>query len=363
MSASQDSPARQLPPKPDLGQLKNQARDLLNAHRDGAPEACQRFQASLQRLSKASNREILESKVSLRDAQSVLAREYGFSSWAKLKDHVEDLPARQGARQEILQAVSERPEDVGRALRAIQGDAQLVGPLLVALGQQTTAQMMRYLSDSGIELVTQAIAGLKQVTPKAQDRALEAFVQRLRGGEPVDQDSGDSEYRDFLQGALELAVGRPRAIKYLDRQGVPANRKSKPRLTKQYLAMKRGLKKRLQSTPSSGLDLEEIRDVMVKMADIARTEGILALEEYFDAPTKVEGLFCTGMRLAIDGTEPAQLADMLEIQKNAIVSSLDTRCKMITAGVMAIQEGVNPRVVDQKLASFSTTIESPPFGP
>ncbi|MDP6038487.1 MAG: hypothetical protein QGG64_08050 [Candidatus Latescibacteria bacterium] len=259
---------------------------------------------------------------------------------------------------------SERPDDVGRAVRAIQGDPQQVGPLMVALGQDTTAGLMRYLTDSGIEMVTQAIAGLKQATQEAQDRALEAFALQLREGEPAVQDAGDSDYRDFAQGALEQAVGRRRATQILDRQGIPVNKEAKPKLAKQYLAMKRGLKKKLQDTPSSQMDLDEIRDVMVKMGEIARVEGILALEEdFFGESTKIEGLFCAGMRLAIDGAERALLADMLEVQKDAMVHSFETRCKMIISGVMAIRDEVNPRVIDQKLVSFYTTIESPPLGP
>ena len=351
MSATERPPARLLPPRPNIEQLKNQARDLLNAHRSGAAEISTRFRASLPRLSEASEQSILQAKITLRDAQSVIAREYGFSSWAKLKVHVEGLPVQPDARQEILQALAERPKDVGRAIRAIQGDAQQVAPLLVALGQETTAEMMRWLSDTGIEMVTQAIACLEQVTPEEQSRALETFAQRLTGEEPTAQDSGDSKYRDFVQGALELAVGRPEAIKYLDRQGIPANKESKPKLTKQYLTMKRGLDKRLQST-SSTTDLDEIRALIVDMAQVVRAEGILALEDYFRDPTEIEGLLCEGMRLAIDGTEPPLLEDMLETRKKALVHSFETRCDMIIAGVMALRRGVPWRVVDQKLASF-----------
>jgi hypothetical protein len=352
MSESERLPSRQLPPKPNIEQLKNQARDLLNAHRSGAAEVCTRFRASLTRLSEASEQSILQAKITLRDAQSVIAREYGFSSWAKLKGHVEELQALPDAKDRILQALSEQPEVVGKALRAIQGDPRQIGPLLIALGQETAAEMMRWLGDSGIEMVTQAIAGLERVTPEEQSRALEAFAQRLRRGEPEDQDSVESEYKDFLQGALELAVGRPRAIEYLDQQGVPANTDSKPRLTKQYLTMKRGLGKRLRNTSASSTDLDGIRALMVDLAQVVRAEGILALEEFFSDPSQIDELLCTGMQLAIDGTEPEQLTEMLENRKNARVHRVETRCDMMITGIVAIRQDVPWRVVDQKLASF-----------
>ena len=365
MSASQESSSRQLPPKPSFEQLKNQARDLLKAHRAGASEACERIQASLGRLSNASDSEIRGARLTLRDAQAVVAREYGFASWAKLKIHVEGLQDQGSLRGEIRKVMSERPEDGARVVRSMHGNPQQVGTLMIALGQDTTAELLRYLNDSEIEMVTQAIAGLTQMSPEAQDRAMEAFAQRLEAGEPPDQDPAGPAYGEFILGALDQVVGRRRATQILERQGIPVmeEAKKKPRLSKQYLAMKRGLGKKLKATPSARMDLDEIRDVMVKMGEIARAEGVLALEEFFKSPTDIEGLFCTGMRLAIDGTERAQLADMLEIQKTAMVNSLETRCKMIISGVMAIRDGVNPRVIDQKMVSFCTTTESPPLGP
>ena len=53
--------AKQLPPRPNLDQLKRQAKELLQAGK----------------------------AVALHEAQTVIAREYGFASWNKLRDHVE----------------------------------------------------------------------------------------------------------------------------------------------------------------------------------------------------------------------------------------------------------------------------------
>ncbi|MDP6775904.1 MAG: hypothetical protein QGI83_03970 [Candidatus Latescibacteria bacterium] len=366
MSSSPVSSPRRLPSKPNLEQLKNQAKDLRDAHRAGSSEAYQRIRASLRRLSGASDSNIRDARFTLRDAQSVVAREYGFTSWAKLKAHVEGSGTQDDARAHILEMVSESPEAVARAILSMQGDPQQVGTLMVALGQDTTAELLRYMNDRDLEWVTQAIAVLEEKGAAVQHRALAAFVQRLAEGEPSSQDQAASAYGDFVLGALDRVVGRRRASQILERQGISVKEETKqrkPKLTKQYLAMKRGLARKLKTTPSTRMDLDEIRQVMVQMGEIARAEGILALEDYFKSPTDIEGLFCNGMRLAIDGTERAQLADMLEIQKNAMVSSLDTRCQMIIAGVMAIQDGVNPRIIDQKMVSFRTTTESPPIGP
>ena len=79
---------KQLPHYPHPEHLKKQAKQLLKAQRAGNLQACQRFQAALPRLAHAAVEEVREAKISLREAQHVLAREYGFASWKALTDIV-----------------------------------------------------------------------------------------------------------------------------------------------------------------------------------------------------------------------------------------------------------------------------------
>lgn len=73
----------QLPPQPHLDVLKKQARQLLNDHQAGQPEAVSRVQAVLADLPPSA-----AEGFTLRHAQQVLAREYGFTSWKAMADHV-----------------------------------------------------------------------------------------------------------------------------------------------------------------------------------------------------------------------------------------------------------------------------------
>jgi ankyrin repeat protein len=82
-------PARSLPLRPSLDQLKIQARELHQEHRDGQPSAAARIAAHHPRFSAQPPQAILEATFALADAQLVVAREYGFESWTKLKHHVE----------------------------------------------------------------------------------------------------------------------------------------------------------------------------------------------------------------------------------------------------------------------------------
>lgn len=77
--------SKSLGPRPHPDHLREQAKDLLTAHRNGDPDALVRFQQGLP----APKPEML----ALHDAQSVIAREYGFASWTRLLRHVEELRA------------------------------------------------------------------------------------------------------------------------------------------------------------------------------------------------------------------------------------------------------------------------------
>ncbi len=78
-----------LPSRPDLDQLKKQAKELLAGYRRSTPEAIDRFRASLPAAAGLDHAAIAQLHLRLRDAQSCLAREYGFGSWADLKAFVE----------------------------------------------------------------------------------------------------------------------------------------------------------------------------------------------------------------------------------------------------------------------------------
>jgi hypothetical protein len=72
----------ELPQNPNLEHLKKQAKALLNDFRENEPQAIERF-----------NSLRLKDAPQLSDAQYLIARQYGFNNWSKLKEHVEALAA------------------------------------------------------------------------------------------------------------------------------------------------------------------------------------------------------------------------------------------------------------------------------
>jgi len=77
--------AKYLPPYPSLESLQNQAKQLLQAHRAKHVDARRRVNSAHPRFTAADTPPALH----LAEAQLVIAREYGFDSWPKLKRHVE----------------------------------------------------------------------------------------------------------------------------------------------------------------------------------------------------------------------------------------------------------------------------------
>jgi hypothetical protein len=106
--------AHSLPERPDLGQLRRQAKELRDAGREREPAAQARF---------AAYRPV-RAPVTLSAAQLVIAREHGFPSWPQLKAAVEErrMTRDQKARALVVASVSGRMD---RAVRLVEADPSL----------------------------------------------------------------------------------------------------------------------------------------------------------------------------------------------------------------------------------------------
>jgi len=74
-------PARELPAHPNLEQYKKQAKDLLKACKVGTPEA----------LARMRKHQLRSARLTLADAQFVIAREHGFESWPRFAHQITTL--------------------------------------------------------------------------------------------------------------------------------------------------------------------------------------------------------------------------------------------------------------------------------
>src|SRR5580765_956905 len=79
---NKDLQTKDLPANPNLEYLRKQAKALLHSFKQQEPQAVARFSALK-----------LKAAPKLSDAQHLVAREYGFEGWAKLKKHIDSAAA------------------------------------------------------------------------------------------------------------------------------------------------------------------------------------------------------------------------------------------------------------------------------
>src|SRR5437763_17181578 len=92
--------AKQLPPRPNLDQLKHQAKELQRS-----------------------------AQIALHDAQTMIAREYGFASWHKLREHVEEVTLEfDAAVNEFLEAATGGRGDRAGRIRALHPKIAAANP-------------------------------------------------------------------------------------------------------------------------------------------------------------------------------------------------------------------------------------------
>ncbi|MCW3094931.1 MAG: Ankyrin [Chthonomonadaceae bacterium] len=95
-----------LPALPSLEQLKNQAKDLVKQFKAQSPEALRRVHTHLPRAAALPLESLAATGLKLSEAQFVVAREYDFPSWPRLKRHVEtSQPDHDAALEAFRQAV------------------------------------------------------------------------------------------------------------------------------------------------------------------------------------------------------------------------------------------------------------------
>jgi ankyrin repeat protein len=78
-----------LPDRLNLDHLKKQAKELIRRYRGRDTAAMARFRSTLPATAGLSNEDLWSRGMRLHDAQSCVAREYGFASWPDLKRYVE----------------------------------------------------------------------------------------------------------------------------------------------------------------------------------------------------------------------------------------------------------------------------------
>lgn len=318
--------AKTLPLRPNLEQLKKQAKDLQKEYKSGDANAYERIRLHLPRLAEKSDEEMLNERFVLQDAQHVIARLYGFSSWDMLSSAVKTP---------FAALVDFTDREIQVLLREVdQRD------LVIALSSADEAVCDKILNHNMSERVRQFIKDeidfvgdlpLKQVD-ETQFRIVKQCVQLGEKGR---------------------VVWPPKPLHKRTAKEKEAEKPSKTEREENEMLLHLAQKKLEE------LSYDELHQLFVGMAERARKEGILSLESVGDAA--VDPFVKMAIDLVVDGTEPALIMDILETWTKSLMHEHERRyqdllhengvkyTKVIEA-MMAMQAGDNPRVIEHKLS-------------
>jgi hypothetical protein len=145
-----------LPDRPDLAQLRRQARELQRAAASGDPAAVLRIQQ-------------VSAEITLSAAQLTLAREYGFARWTKLKDEAERRRA--SAPDSAPPALAPPSAEPWRDYLVVDGDDD---PDALIEGQYADRPQLRPILDA----VLAVLPGLGPLTVQSRRTLVTLFTPR-----------------------------------------------------------------------------------------------------------------------------------------------------------------------------------------
>jgi hypothetical protein len=292
-----------LPPTPSLEQLKKQAKDLRRACRDGQAAALARACQYLPRLGGAQAAEA--TGISLQECQHVVAVEYGFKDW------------------KVLAA----------AVGASFAD-------LVRLSGHDAQVLMRQVDQK--DLVTalkEADTGVKETFLRNMSARVRGFIESEITLAPTDKTAGAQTQQRIMRQILDLS--RQGLISW-GAKGQDTEPLNSVQVEADFFA--------LVGRPLDQLTVEEMASLWRQVAQQARSEGILSLQQFegkLSSPLLREAL-----QLTVDGTEPDVIEDLLKIRSRTLLRQLETRAQMVDEGLLAIMAGDNPGLIAHKLSAF-----------
>ena len=163
-------PTRTLRERPDLDQLKRQAKELLEAYRAGDADAVAEVDAHYHDANAAA--------FALHDSQLVIARAYGFDSWPKLKAYVDGATGRR-----LTDAVRAGDLAQVRALLNVRPELAQAGILTAVLGR--APEMVRVLAQHGANARVGVYPHRDATNPLAiaSDRGYDEIIAIIRAEE------------------------------------------------------------------------------------------------------------------------------------------------------------------------------------
>lgn len=206
MSDKQDRLTRHLPVRPDLDQLKHQAKDLLRSIRRGEPAALEEFRKSHPEGELLITDHLTDIKLS--DAQLALARSYQAASWPRLVQACKLVDAIWRDDVETVRDLISKHPNLLHEPALVRANSNWGPPMTYAanLGRDRIINMLRELGATDLEsAIDRAVLQSKIVTARML-RKMGAFI-RFRGKPPKDALGGPAYTLSASGTALIFELG------------------------------------------------------------------------------------------------------------------------------------------------------------
>ena len=306
---------KELPARPNLDHLKNQAKELLKAHSARDPSVCERLR-SLNRFKGKSDAEILAADLPLQDAQFVLAMEYGFSGWNELKKTVES-----GGKGKMNMEI-EGLNEVGKL------NPYSMQTLMAELSPQDLMSLLRALPEDD--------QGRYMANLSAKRRG--AVLKELRAG--TDDGAGAKKAVELMR--KMLAEGKYALMTEQERWAEYGGR------------IDAAIMRELGSGPVSLKTAPELLELFTYLQSKARAEGLIAIDRIvegrIDDPYMKLGLELAVDRAAID--RPGEFSSAMKAKKAELMSAYEKRLDLIYMGTEGIGTGLNPSRMEEQAKSL-----------
>jgi flagellar motor component MotA len=110
------------------------------------------------------------------------------------------------------------------------------------------------------------------------------------------------------------------------------------------------LKTKVQNAPQALWMFDEVTDLMTDASIFTRWQGVAALEPLVSL-AKLKYLKL-GLRLTIEEAKPDLAQDILKTHLELLEPHLTTKCRMVMEGILSIQSGDHPSVIESKIRTF-----------